>query len=250
MVNKKRWYSKLFLLSVAMLLVSIPLNMFIKNWVTLSIISIILKVISLTFILIYSKKEKFEYVDIDKPKKLDLLLLPFLIITFSNLFVVILNKNIINNTINYLYLIISLTSCILTSIIEEIIFRHFIYKEFRHSKPMFKSILFTSLIFGGMHLLNINSIASIPYCLIQAVYTFGIGLILSIIYIFSKNIIFSIIVHFLFNFINDTLVSHLFNIEWNFIFFIVNITISVLIGLYALYIYKRYLVEEVSEYVS
>ena len=101
-----------------------------------------------------------------------------------------------------------------------------------------------------MHLLNINSLASIPTCLIQALYTFGIGLVLSIVYLFSRNIIYPIILHFLFNFLNDTLVTSLFNIEWNLVFFIVNIGVGILIGLYSLFIYKRYLIEEVSEYVS
>ena len=92
MANKKRWYSKLFLLSVAMLLVSIPLNMFIKNWIILSIINIILKCASLTFIIIYSKRESFEKYDLNSPKKLDLVLLPFLLITISNLIVVFMNS--------------------------------------------------------------------------------------------------------------------------------------------------------------
>lgn len=251
MVNKKRWYSKLFLLSVAMLLVSIPLNIFINDWLILSILNIILKSVSLIFIIIYSKKENFEKPDYNKPKLLDLLLIPFLIITISNLFVVVLNNKLeIISIPTFLYIFISIISIALTAIIEEIVFRHFIYKEFRYNQSMFKSILFTSLIFGGMHLLNINSIASIPYCLIQSVYTFGIGLIFSIVYLFSKNIIFPIILHFLFNFLNDSILGYIFYIDWNVTFYIVNITIGVIIGLYALFIYKRYLVEEVSEYVS
>lgn len=250
MNEKKRLYSKLFLLCVAIFIVSLPFGFFIKNNVILSIINIILKLISLGFIIYYSKKEKFEKFEFAKPSKYHLILLPFMLVTFSNLFVAIIDKCSINTKINYLILILDLINISLTAIIEELIFRHYLYKEFITKQTMFKSIIYTSLIFGGMHLLNINSFASIPYCLLQSIYTFGIGLVLSIIYIFSKNIIYPIIFHFLFNFLNDSIIIHIFNIEWNLVFFIVNIIIGLLTGLYGLFVYKRYLCQEVSEYVS
>ena len=249
MVNKKRWYSKLFLLCLAIFIISIPISLFIKDSIILLIINIILKILSITFIIYYSKKEKFEKPYLEKSSKLNLILLPFLIITFSNFFVVLYDGLKIYNNINVPNIILSGINCLLTAIIEEIIFRHFIFKEFKYTNSTFKSILFTSLIFGGMHLLNITSLGSIPTCIVQSLYTFGLGLVLSIIYLFTKNIIYPIVFHFLFNFINDILITNIFVLNWDLPFFVINIIIAILTGLYALYIYFTFL-KEVDGYVS
>ena len=90
----------------------------------------------------------------------------------------------------------------------------------------------------SLHLFNINSLASIPYCLVQAVYTFGLGLILSLMYAYSHNFIYPLIFHFLFNFINNELTTSLFIYEWNTKFYIVNIVIGVLLVAYGFLCYK------------
>jgi membrane protease YdiL (CAAX protease family) len=132
-----------------------------------------------------------------------------------------------------------LISSLLTAIIEELLFRNILLDEFINQKfTKFKSLLYSSLIFGAIHLLNISSLASIPTCIIQAIYTTGIGLVFGLIYIEAKNIIYPITLHFLFNYINDTLVTHLYNINWDLTFFITNIIIGIIIGLYSLLIYK------------
>ena len=100
-----------------------------------------------------------------------------------------------------------------------------------------------------MHLLNITSLGSIPTCIVQSLYTFGLGLFLSIIYLFTKNIIYPIVFHFLFNFINDILITNIFVLNWDLPFFVINIIIAILTGLYALYIYFTFL-KEVDGYVS
>ncbi len=249
MVNKKRWYSKLFLLCLAIFIISIPIGLFIKDSIILLVINIILKIISVVFIIYYSKKEKFEKPYLEKSSKINLILLPFLLITFSNFFVVLYDGLIIYDFINVPYLVLSGFNCLLTAIIEEIIFRHFIYTEFKYTNSTFKSIVFTSLIFGGMHLLNITSLSSVPVCIIQSIYTFGLGLVLSIVYIFTKNILFPIILHFLFNFVNDILIANIFILNWNIPFYIINIIIALLTGLYALYIYLTF-IKETDNYVS
>jgi membrane protease YdiL (CAAX protease family) len=133
-----------------------------------------------------------------------------------------------------------LISSLLTAILEELLFRNILLEEFiNQNSNKFIALLYSSLIFGGTHLLNISSLASIPTCIIQAIYTTGIGLIFGLIYIKTNNIIYPITIHFLFNYINDTLIAHLYNINWDSTFFVTNITIGLIIGLYSLFIYKK-----------
>jgi membrane protease YdiL (CAAX protease family) len=131
------------------------------------------------------------------------------------------------------------STSLLTAILEELLFRNILLEEFiRQNFTKFKSLLYSSLIFGSIHLLNISSLSSIPYCIIQSIYTTGIGLIFGLVYIKTHNITYPIIIHFLFNYINDIFITHIYNLTWDLTFFIVNISIGIVVALYSLFIYK------------
>ena len=237
MVDKKRWYSLFFLICVAIILNSFPLDLFFKNAILNFSIGIALKIAAIIFIFYYSKKESFTIPTFAKPNKKHLLFIPFLIAPFSNFFVVILCNSTPIIDINYQSIVFSFVNCALISIIEEMLFRCILLPEFEKVTTPFKAILYTSLIFGGMHLLNISSLSSIPICLVQSIYTFGLGLVLGLIYIYGKNIIYPIIYHLLFNFLNNTLVTGLFNLEWNITFYLTNIFIAIILIIYGIYVY-------------
>jgi membrane protease YdiL (CAAX protease family) len=238
-MNKKRWYSIFFLICVCLFLSSIPFNYIIKNEIALFCVNSVLKIIAIIFLFYYAKKENFIKPKLDKLNKYHILILPFFVIAFSNYIVVLFNKTTINTSINTTYLLMGAFTSLLTAILEELLFRNILLDEFiNQTNNKIKSLIYSSLIFGGIHLLNISSLASIPICIVQAIYTTGIGLVFGLIYIKTKNITYPVIIHFLFNYINDTLVTHLYNINWNLSFFIINISVGIIIGLYSLLIYK------------
>ena len=163
--------------------------------------------------------------------------IPFLAICLSNFIVVWFNKVSLNQDISTNIILQDLLSCLLISISEELVFRVVLFNEFLdHKKPLL-SIIYSSLIFGGVHLLNIASFGDILPCLIQCLYSFGIGLVLSFIYYHSKNLILPVFFHFLFNFLNDSLVINLYNLNWNLSFYLINILITVIMLGYALLLY-------------
>ena len=167
---KQRTFSIIYISCIALFFSTLPFSILIKNETLCITLQILSKIIGIILFLHYEKKDLLKHAKTTKVKKSDLMYLPFILICFSNIIIALINKNIINTNINYFYLFLSLFSCILTSIIEELIFRYLIeFELLKHNSPI-KSILYSSLIFGGIHLLNINSIASIPYVLIQIIY--------------------------------------------------------------------------------
>ena len=112
------------------------------------------------------------------------------------------------------------------------------------------AILLSSLCFGATHLLNINSFASIPYCLAQMGYTFFLGLILSLTYVYTKNIFIPLTIHALFNILNNDISASLFDIQWNANFFIVNISVGAVLAIYGILIYIFYFRKKENRYAS
>lgn len=239
MSNKKRWYSVFFLICVCLFLTSIPFNLLIKNELINFIINSSLKIIAIILFFYYCKKDNLEKPKLNKPNKYHLLIIPFFLITFSNYIVVLISKTEPNSNINTTTLLMGASTSLLTAILEELLFRNILLEEFiRQNFTKFKSLLYSSLIFGSIHLLNISSLSSIPYCIIQSIYTTGIGLIFGLVYIKTHNITYPIIIHFLFNYINDIFITHIYNLTWDLTFFIVNISIGIVVALYSLFIYK------------
>ena len=235
---KKRWYLIFYIICLIIFLSNIPFSLFINNKILLFILSIIFEMIAIIVLLFQMKKEKLFHEQTPINYKKILQFLPTFLICFSNFLVVYFSKsnNVLN--VNLLNLFFKIVITLFNVFLEEILFRYILLHEFEERSGTFKSIFYSSLIFGAMHLLNISSLASIPGCLFQTLYTFGLGVVLGFIYIFSKNIVFPIVLHLLFNIFNDVIVSTFFIIEWNYIFFVVNISISLIMFLYLIFLYK------------
>ena len=238
--NKKKWNDILIFTCYFLISTSIPFNLFIKNELVVNIINIIIKSLFIVFSIFYIKKYNFSKIELKKLRINSLLFLPFLLICASNFYVCFIDKIVINKDINILNLIINLLLCLLTAINEEIVFRGVIFKEFKNNNSNFKAILYSSIAFGLVHILNISSIASIPYTLLQCLYSFALGLVLSLAYCYSKNLIISILIHFLFNFLNDYLVNCLYDYAINKTFFIVNILVAIIFSIYGIIVYKYF----------
>ena len=230
-IDKKRLYSILYLVCFVLLINSLPFSLFIKDEVVLFIINLVVKSVSIFYILRYIKKENLNKLKLEKFKNSNLKLLPFLLLCCSN-FIVVLIQNSNMKEINFFNIFSGFIISIGVAIVEELLFRSQVLEEFLKNNNKFKSILYSSIVFGMIHLLNISSLSSIPTVLVQVVYSFFLGFILGFIYLKSKNIIYPIIFHFLFNFLNDILVIELFKLKWDITFFIVNIVIGIVLVLY------------------
>ena len=231
-MNKKRLYSILYLVCIVLLINSIPFSLFIDNEIILLVINLVIKVISIIYIVRYIKKENLNTIKTKKIDKSSIKLTPLLLLCFSNFFVVWIANSKVKTNVDIFSIISGLVIATLVGIVEELLFRNQILEELLKKQTKFKALLYSALIFGGVHLLNISSISSIPTVLAQVVYTFVLGLCLGYIYINSKNIILPIIFHALFNFLNDVLVVKLFDLKWDLTFFIVNISLGILVLLY------------------
>lgn len=236
--EKQSLYSVIYLILITLLFVSIPFGLFIESEIILFIINSIIRTLCIIYSLLYIKKEKLNKLKFNQITKKSLILLPLLILPFSNFFVVLFNNYHLTNEINYFRLTSDILLAILIATLEEITFRSQLLPEINKHKNDFIAIVLSSVIFGSVHLLNINSLGSIPYVLSQVVYTTLLGFVLGIIYLLSKNIILPIIFHALFNIINEVLIENLFNIKWNLSFFLINITIGILVLIYGLYCFN------------
>lgn len=235
---KKKFYSIAFIICLAILLSSFPFSFFIKNQYLSLLLSIVFKIFSLIVILIYTNKNNLEKPKLSKINKSILVYLPFLIVCLGNLYLCLIGDVDKSFYVDYKLFILSIITCLFTCIIEELLFRSILTTEIVKYKSKSKAILISSAIFGLIHLLNISSISTILPSLLQVIYTFGLGLILSSMYLESKNIILPIVFHFLFNLLNDILVNTFFYLEWNLPFFIINISFSILAIVYSLFIYN------------
>lgn len=205
------------------------------------ILDIVIRLGFIIYLLIKMHKTHIGDLAFNKPTLKSLLILPLFVVCFSNYFVVLFDNNTIIGS--YSFDIIELIKILLTALCEELTFRAVLFKEIsKYNKPI-KSLIISSLIFGLIHLLNINSLGSIPVCLLQSIYSFGIGLVVGFIYLYSDNFIFLFVFHFLFNFFNDTFICSIYEINYNLIFFIVNIIIALITTLYiVLLLYKEKLI--------
>lgn len=114
--------------------------------------------------------------------KFELILLGISISSFCNMIIININPLKEVNDVNIILLIIS--SVITGPIVEELLFRNILINKLRKFNNNYITILLSSLIFSLMH----NGIINI-------IYTFILGLILSSIYIKKRKILDTILVH-------------------------------------------------------
>lgn len=223
---------------VYLVVIGIPFGLFIKNETVLYIISIVLRAAFFPIALIFIHKNNLERIPKLSFKIGDFLFIPFLVLTISNFIVCMISKCELSIPDNLTIVIIkSAVFSILTALNEELLFRVVLHSEILKYKSIFISILISSAIFGSIHLFNISSLGSIPSVLLQVVYSFGTGLVLSLIYTFTKNYLYIVSFHFLFNFLNGDLIDTIYIVEYNYIYFLVNIGLALLLAGYGVLIY-------------
>jgi len=246
-MDKKRkndYYSVAILICLLLIFSSNFYTLFIKVDSINNIICISLKLIFILVALRYIIKNNLEKPKFNRLKVKSLLFIPFILIAFSNIITAyFMDSNKLTN-IDKFDIILSLFISILTAFTEELVFRGVLVGEVRKDTSKTKTILYSSMIFGGVHLLNISSLASIPMTLAQAFYTFFFGLFLTFSYYYSENLIIPFILHFLFNFINGDIAGLFFNLEINLLYFVCNIFVGLIAFIYLLFLYKLFDKEE------
>lgn len=235
-MSKKQFYSVSLLICVFVLFTSIPFDLFINNKTVVYFLQILLKICFLIFAIFYIRKENYRYNTLGKIKLKHLILLPFVLVCFSNICVALICKSPLKE-LKGIAIVKDLGFYLLVAITEELVFRYVLFNELKSHNSNFKAMLISSLVFGCLHLLNITSLASIPICLIQALYTFGLGMMLCLIYSYTENLIMTISLHFLFNFFNDSFATSLFEINWDVNFYLINALFAIVFIIYGILIY-------------
>lgn len=248
MNDKPRFLDVFEIICIGLIFSFIPYRLFIDNETLIYILAIITSLIGVIIVIMLIKKRNFienKETPIIKPWYY----LPLLILCVSNYFVLLFQKDIETSNINTKMFILKTILTVIIVILEEILFRYLLMNSLKKKYSLNKTIIYGALIFGGFHILNVSSLSSIPYILIQCVYTAFLGLILGFIYMTSKNVIYPIILHLLFNILNGNLISELFNIRWDLSFYLVNGVIGVLILVY-LFIIQKIVIKENTNYVT
>lgn len=231
---RRKLYDVLIVLFVFLLSVSIPFSLFIKDATVVYIIDVSLRAAFLIFAFIYIYFNKMTKPLFNKPGVLCLILLPFLLMCVSNYLVCLIDQSPLKE-VSILEIGKGFLLCALVAVAEELVFRVLLYDVLKHHFSTIVAMLLSSLIFGAIHLFNITSIDMIVPCLLQMVYSFGLGMILCLMYEISKNYIVIVLFHFLFNFLNDKLITALFDFQWNLTFYLVSIGVGVFIVVYYLF---------------
>ncbi len=230
-------YSLLFIF-----VVSFPINMLGLDLIWQYVISIGLKAILLTYyisVLWTRKINIFKFANY----RVALLFIPFLLACFSNL----IATQIIGVSIVTYYdpslLAVVIVSTVLTAINEEFLFRFFIQSSLVYASTI-KRVVVSALIFSLFHLLTlveVRSVASLTQVLVQAVYTFGLGLILGLMYEYTYSLPLCMWFHFTFNFMNSVLISNMLvdasNTSFTLAFYLTAIVIGVVLAIYGTLIY-------------
>ena len=139
-----------------------------------------------------------------------LLCLPFFIVCGSNFVASSIVGGFAGPTLSPIDMTLTTILTLFVAISEEIVFRLFIHNNLLVSSSI-KRIFYSASIFALMHLLNmvnVRTVASLITVLIQAVYTFGLGILLGVMYEYSYSLVGCVILHFCFNFFNDTLFEY------------------------------------------
>lgn len=234
-MKKNNLIDFLIIVLVYIALSCIPFGLFIDkdslSWLIITL-QIVVQVLLLVFIILFTKfKTKLNYKD-GKTKWINtLLLVPTLIVCFSNL----INLKIANLPIifdNNLDIYLSIGITLLVVINEELIFR-LLFINNLEIKNKLLVILLTAGVFGFCHVTHFLSTFN-PSDLLIIVYTFLLGLLLGFAYLFSKSIYPCIAIHLLFNLFNNILFPY-FSLEW--LYILVTAIIALVTSGYVLTLY-------------
>lgn len=240
MSGKARFYSIAIVILIYLLISSIPFSLFVQNELYVFLLKNVLRLGFIVFSLIFIKKNElyaplFERLQVRKC----LITIPFLLICFSNFIVILVSQLRPLENINHLSLLFAIISSVFVSVCEEIIFRSVLLAELTDYQSPVKALLISSLIFGIIHLVNITSVSTILPTLLQALYSIGTGFVFGFLYLYHKNIIVPIFLHLAFNVVNNDLVTVLYQLEWDYLFFLINVAVALSIVSYLLFLFTH-----------
>lgn len=227
------------LLTVLLIGVStFPVNLLVHDLFWYYFIEALLMLAVLIFILFYETRHP----EINPPKQRFvlfnfLLLLPSVLVAFSNFFYALIMRESMVNPSQWfeLYDIPHFVFVILNVVVEEFIFRKHLLGNLTHPKKIVR-ILISAGIFAICHLTLFFSTFN-PADLIVVAYAFGLGMVLGLVYCYTHSFIACIGLHLMFNLFNDFLFEHMFYVSNALWYYLINVFVAVIIGVYLALIY-------------
>ncbi len=213
----------LLILFLSIALGCLPINLITSNEILIVSFQIVLQIGYFLFIFFYTPKKTMLKMKQSRINiKYTLLLIPVLIICFSNLFYgLFCGESFVVEFNTFTLLRIFLT--IFIAINEELLYRLILISNLEKGNK-FRKIIVSSLVFSIVHLTIFFSSFNLVDLIVPC-YTFFLGIILGATYFLTNSIIPCITIHFLFNLFN----SIIFQISIK--DFVSYIIISILVGL-------------------
>lgn len=230
-MNRSRLIDTILLTVLLIGVSTFPVEYFVHDIFWYYFIEALLMLAVFIFILFYENRHQ----EINPPRRAFclfnfLLLLPASLVVFSNFFyALILQEPILRFQFDW-YMIPQVIFIVLNVVVEEYIFRKHLLGNLTHPKKIIR-ILISAGIFAACHLTLFFATFN-PLTLITVVYTFGLGMVLGLVYCYSHSLIACIGLHALFNLFNDFLFEHLFLVNNSLWYYLINVFVAILVGIY------------------
>ncbi len=222
-MNNNKTLSSIVLLIILYLLSTTNFFIqFISNELVGYLLMLTLRLIFIIFAIFYIKPNGLPQPFFQKLHVSELLLLPLILVAFSNLFVVLITHSPLNEPINGIAIWQGTIFDLFVVFAEELVFRAVLLVYLLKKYKPLVAIIVSSIIFGFVHLVNISSLASIFPVLVQCIYSVGIGLVCGLIYYVSKNFALPLFFHYCFNFFNGNLIPTVYKLPQTPLFYIIN----------------------------
>ena len=234
-MNRSRIIDSALLTVLLIGVATFPVNYFVHDLFWYYLIEALLMLAVLLFILFYENRHP----EINPPKKEFilfnfLLLLPSVLIAFSNFFYAVIFQEPISVSFG-LYSIPHAAFIILNVVVEEFVFRKHLLGNLTHPKKIVR-IVISAGIFALCHLTYFLSSFN-PLDLVIVAYSFGLGMVLGLVYCYAHSLIACIGLHLMFNLFNDFLFEHLFYVHNTLWYYLINVLLAIIVGVYLLLVY-------------
>ena len=222
-----------------------PVDLLIHDFFWYYVVEALLMIFVFLVILLYERRHP----EINPPsRRLNLvnllLFIPTLIAAFSNFIYALFLKEQPQPLFG-LYNIPQVIFIVFNVIVEEYVFRKHILGNLNHPKTIVR-ILISAAIFALCHLTIFFSTFSF-FDLIIVAYSFGLGMVLGFIYCYTNSLIACIGFHLTFNLFNDFLFERLFGVSNQLWYYLINVFVAIIVGLYLLVFYLVKLRKNIAE---
>ena len=234
-MNRSRIIDSVLLTVLLIGVSTFPVNLLVSDLFWYYFIEALLMLAVLLFILFYENRHP----EINPPKKEFclfnfLLLLPAVLVAFSNFFYALILGEPLVISFSW-YSLPHFFFIVLNVIVEEFVFRKHLLGNLTHPKKIIR-ILISAAIFAACHLTLFFSTFD-PSTLVVVAYAFGLGMVLGLIYCYAHSLIACIGLHLMFNIFNDFLFEHLYNVNNVLWYYLINVIVALLVGVYLLLAY-------------